>query len=134
RVAHDRRGLAELDRQRLDDLDLALREAHEHRRQLVERARPGLHPHALAALARVIQLQLVFLGNGLFGQSRGSGGGRDRGAGLAGGVLALEEIERHGWNPERGDRWRYGSSAPVRPGTPAAAPTGVRPSTAPPPV
>src|SRR5207247_6599898 len=78
---HHRRGLAELDRQRIDHLDLALRQAVEHARQLRHRTWAGRHPDALARLAGVVQLQLVFLGDDFLGQrdltaaaSRGCGG------------------------------------------------------------
>ena len=106
RAGDGRRRLAELDGQRLDDLDLGLGQADEHRRQLGHRLRAGLHPDALAALARVVQLELVVLGDDLLGQRRPSRSARrGRGAtarrGGVGAALALQEIERHVRPPRR---------------------------------
>ena len=67
RAGDGRRRLAELDGQRLDDLDLGQGEAGQHGRQLGEGVGPGLHPHALAALAGEVQLELVLLGDDLLG-------------------------------------------------------------------
>ena len=64
-------------------------------------AGPGLHPDALAALARVVQLELVILGDDLLGhQTRTSLGGRRRGR-LGGLSPALQEFERHVVAPRR---------------------------------
>ena len=95
----DRRRLAELHRQGLDDLDLAFRQPMQHARQLVERTRAGLHPHAFAALAGVVQLELMLLRRDLFREQW-----RNRGLLLyddvrPGAGLAFQEIERHVENP-----------------------------------
>ena len=75
----------------------------EHRRQLGHRLRSGLHPDALAGLARVVQLELELLGDDLLGQGHRAGRLRRRRAGLGGGRipggLALQEVERHGGPP-----------------------------------
>ena len=92
--------LAEFDGQRLDDLDFGLGQPDEHPGQLHQGAGPGLHAHAFAALARVVELELVLLSDDLFGHRQTglrdrSGRGRD---GLGRGVrtpLALQELERH---------------------------------------
>ena len=71
--------------QRLDDLDLALGEPVEHRRQLGHRAaaRPCIRTPSLL-LPRVVQLELVVLGDDLFGQrDRGVRSERCAGAGSA---------------------------------------------------
>ena len=73
--------LGELERQRVDDLDVALGEPGEHRRQLGERPRAGLEADALAALARVVELELVLLRDDLFGHP---GAGRRALGGLRG--------------------------------------------------
>ena len=83
--------LAELDRERIDHLDLARREAGEHRRELGHGTRARLHPHAFAALAGVIQLEEVLLGGGLLGD----GGGRGHGSVVVPSPT-LQELERHG--------------------------------------
>ena len=57
----DGRRLGELDRQRLDDLDLRRRQAGQHARQLVERLGTRLHADAFAALAVVVELERVVL-------------------------------------------------------------------------
>ena len=98
RVAHDRRRLAELDRQGFDDFDLALGQPDEHRGQLDESPRAGLHPHAFAALAGVVELELMLLGDRLLWQGGGGRRRRDGRPGL-GARFALKEIERHGDQP-----------------------------------
>ena len=67
------------------DLDVAPGEAGEHRRQLRERPGAGLEPHALAALARVVELELVLLRDDLFGHP----GARRRGLGGLRGLLGV---------------------------------------------
>ena len=66
-----RRRLAELDGQRIDDLDLGVGEPDQHRRQLGDRGGTRLQADAVAALARVVQLELVVLGDDLLGQEGG---------------------------------------------------------------
>ena len=100
-----RRRLAELDGQRIDDLDLGMRQPDQHRRQLRDRGRTGLQADAVAALAGVVQLELVILGDHLLGQERGRRRLRSRiGCGGIGIALSLQEIERHVVLPGRG--WR----------------------------
>ena len=65
--------LGELDRQRLDDLDLGDGQAVQHARQLVERLGAGLHADALAALAVVVELERVVLGRQLLEDGRRRG-------------------------------------------------------------
>jgi hypothetical protein len=102
RTGDHRRRLAEFDRERLNDLDLGPGEPVEHRRELSESVGPGGHPDALAGLAGVVQLELVFLRDDLLGEGdRGvaaPGCGtlrRRRRSGGIGGIAALEEVERH---------------------------------------
>ena len=103
RACDGRRRLAELDRQRRDDLDLRLGEAGQHHRQLGEGLGARLHPDALAALPRVVQLQLVVLGDDLLGH-RQAGVARRRGRRRCrrlGGTFSLQELEGHVGSPDR---------------------------------
>ena len=68
--------LGELDRQRLDHLDLVPGQAGEHARQLRHGPGARAHPHALGALARVVQLELEVLGDDFLGQPDRRGGAR----------------------------------------------------------
>ena len=77
--------LGVLELERVDHLDVAPGEAGEHRRQLRERPRASLEAHPLAALARVIELELVLLRDDLFGHP----GARRRGLGGLRGLLGL---------------------------------------------
>ena len=108
RPGDGRRRLAELDRQRLDDLDLGLGEPGEHRRQLGHRlsGRPACRTPSLR-LAGVVELELELLGDDLFGHRRPEpvGAGAARAASGSAVLLALQEIERHGGLPGRASGW-----------------------------
>ena len=70
RMADDRRRLAVFDRQRRDDFDVRPGQSGKHPWQFGQCARTRLHPDALAALACVIELEDVVLGDALFGHRR----------------------------------------------------------------
>ena len=82
--------LAELERQWLDQLDVAGGNPCQHRRDLVDRPWARLEPDSRAALARIVQLQLVLLGRDVPGQ-RWRPNGLARGA-LGGRALASQEF------------------------------------------
>ena len=85
--------------QRRDDFDLRAREPGQHAGQLGERLGAGLHPDALAALARVVELQLVVLGDDLLGHRQAGLAGRrrnDRGGRRLGVArVSPQELEGH---------------------------------------
>ena len=115
RADDGRHRLRELERQRLDDLDVAAGDTRQHRRQLGQRARAGLEPHALAALAGVVELELVLLRDDLFGQA---GDGLSLGGlrGLFGVTPAtLQEFEGHGSSGRERTGRTDRSSAPRAP-------------------
>ena len=60
--------------------------------------RPCLEPDALTALAGVVQLEQVVLGDDLLGHRDRIGAARPAGRGI-GAPLALQEIKRHAWLP-----------------------------------